>query len=273
MINFKNYTLAELPELTANWFGARPALSMVGGHTYSYRDFERLTRNVAEALIAAGIQKGDRVALLAESSPLWVISWFGSARAGAVVVPILNDFTAEQIENIIAHSGARIVLVSEKLRTKLANLGTAEDAGVSVWNICGILQSVTHPVQLPDVQADDLAMIVYTSGTTGLSKGVMLTHRNIVANALATKSIISVHPKDRLLSILPLAHTYEFTIGLVVPLSSGAHISYLDKPPTASALLPAFKVVRPTIMLSVPLVIEKIYQSGVAPSLSRHETL
>jgi long-chain acyl-CoA synthetase len=110
-------------------------------------------------------------------------------------------------------------------------------------------------------------MIVYTSGTTGLSKGVMLTHRNILSNAIACRSIIILHRTDRLLSILPLAHTYEFTIGFIIPLLSGSQIFYLDRPPSPTVLLPALKAVRPTIMLSVPLVIEKIYRSNIKPTL------
>jgi len=110
-------------------------------------------------------------------------------------------------------------------------------------------------------------MLVYTSGTTGLSKGVMLSHRNILSNAFGCRSIIILHRTDRLLSILPLAHTYEFTIGFVIPLLSGSHIHYLDRPPSATVLLPALKAVRPTIMLSVPLVIEKIYRSNIKPTL------
>ncbi|HCO48525.1 MAG TPA: AMP-dependent synthetase, partial [Spirochaetaceae bacterium] len=112
-----------------------------------------------------------------------------------------------------------------------------------------------------------MAMLVYTSGTTGLSKGVMLSHRNILSNAFGCRSIIILHRTDRLLSILPLAHTYEFTIGFVIPLLSGSHIHYLDRPPSATVLLPALKAVRPTIMLSVPLVIEKIYRSNIKPTL------
>ncbi len=112
-----------------------------------------------------------------------------------------------------------------------------------------------------------LAMIVYTSGTTGLSKGVMLSHSNIISNALACKSIIVLHRLDRLLSILPLAHTYEFTIGFIIPFMAGSHIHYLDRPPSATVLLPALKAIRPTIMLSVPLVIEKIYRSSIKPTL------
>jgi len=237
---------------------------MVVGSVYTYRDFERLSRGIAQALASNGIKKGDRVALLAENSPQWVIAWFGIVRAGAIVVPILNDFMPKQIANIIQHSGAKIVFASNKLKAKLVEISPEPE----IWDVSKDFEPSADSVELPAVEADDLAMIVYTSGTTGISKGVMLSHRNILSNAIACKSIITLRRTDRLLSILPLAHTYEFTIGMVIPLLYGAHIFYLDRPPSASALLPALKAVRPTIMLSVPLVIEKVYQSGIAPELN-----
>ncbi|HOU06889.1 MAG TPA: AMP-binding protein, partial [Rectinema sp.] len=265
MLAFKKFNLAELPELSAAKYDSRPALSMVVGSVYTYRDFERLSRGIAQALASNGIKKGDRVALLAENSPQWVIAWFGIVRAGAIVVPILNDFMPKQIANIIQHSGAKIVFASNKLKAKLVEISPEPE----IWDVSKDFEPSADSVELPAVEADDLAMIVYTSGTTGISKGVMLSHRNILSNAIACKSIITLRRTDRLLSILPLAHTYEFTIGMVIPLLYGAHIFYLDRPPSASALLPALKAVRPTIMLSVPLVIEKVYQSGIAPELNR----
>jgi len=110
MLYFEKFNLAELPELGAAKYGLRPSLSMVVGSFYTYMDLERLSRGVAQALALKGVRKGDRVALLAENSPHWVIAWFGIVRAGAVVVPILNDFMPKQIANIIQHSGAKIVL-------------------------------------------------------------------------------------------------------------------------------------------------------------------
>ena len=264
MLAFKKFNLAELPELSAAKYDSRPALSMVVGSVYTYRDFERLSRGIAQALASNGIKKGDRVALLAENSPQWVIARFGIVRAGAIVVPILNDFMPKQIANIIQHSGAKIVFASNKLKAKLVEISPEPE----IWDVSKDFEPSADSVELPAVEADDLAMIVYTSGTTGISKGVMLSHRNILSNAIACKSIITLRRTDRLLSILPLAHTYEFTIGMVIPLLYGAHIFYLDRPPSASALLPALKAVRPTIMLSVPLVIEKVYQSGIAPELN-----
>lgn len=264
MITLKSYTLAEVPELGAAKFGQRPALSMVGGVVFSYRDFDRISKNIAKSLLASGVKKGERIALLAENSPLWVMTYFGILRAGAIVVPILNDFIPAQICNIIEHAGARMVFTSDKLRSKLSQL----PKNVAIIDLKKPnLASAETEVVFPSISTDDLAMIVYTSGTTGLSKGVMLSHRNILSDATACKSIIVLHRTDRLLSILPLAHTYEFTIGTVIPLISGSHISYLDRPPSATVLIPALQAVKPTIMLSVPLVIEKIYRSSIKPTL------
>jgi len=120
-----------------------------------------------------------------------------------------------------------------------------------------------------EIKEDDLAAILYTSGTTGHSKGVMLTHGNIVYDAYATIVLVNIKEGDRMLSILPLYHTYEATLGLVTPLMVGASVYYLDKPPTPAVLLPALKKIQPTIMLSVPLVIEKIYHGKILHEINK----
>jgi long-chain acyl-CoA synthetase len=117
------------------------------------------------------------------------------------------------------------------------------------------------------VKEGDIASIIYTSGTTGHSKGVVLTHRNIVWNAEASARIPEIGVNDRMLSILPLAHVYECTLGLVLPVMRGASVAYLRKPPTAPILMPALKSVRPTAMLTVPLIIEKVVKTGVVKQI------
>ena len=119
----------------------------------------------------------------------------------------------------------------------------------------------------------DLAAIIYTSGTTGASKGVMLSHHNIVSNVQRTLSLVTINSKDRMLSILPLSHAYECTLGLVLPVSVGAHVCYLDKPPTARAMLPALAAFKPTAVLSVPLVIEKIFKSNILPKFTASKAM
>jgi len=126
---------------------------------------------------------------------------------------------------------------------------------------------------LENISGDDVAAIVYTSGTTGHSKGVMLTHGNLIADVVGTTKIVDVNQEDRFLSILPLPHTYECTLGLIAPLMLGASVYYMEKPPTAPVLLPALQKVRPTVMLSVPLIIEKIYKAKILPELTKSPLL
>lgn len=278
MYTLNRLSLVDMIELSARHYSSRPALSLVGGDRHTYAQVEKLTRRLGTVLRSHGIEKGDKVTLLAENSPQWGIAYLSIIRIGAIVVPILTDFTSDQIINIIEHSESKAVLCSEKLMHKIKSgtgnylkldIGTGEIRGKShVSRQETSLDDAAIEAFTPAVSdPDDLAMIVYTSGTTGLSKGVMLSHSNILSNALACRSIIVLHRLDRLLSILPLAHTYEFTIGFVIPFMAGSHIHYLDRPPSATALLPALKAVRPTIMLSVPLVIEKIYRSNIKPTL------
>ncbi len=270
--NYDKHTLGDIPRFGAEEFGELPALAMAGSEALSYRGLEASVRRAALDLLALGLAKGDRVVILSENRPEWGVASFSIARAGGVSVPILVDFPPEQVANIVEHSGARIVWASAKQRRKLEGL----DPGIRVLPI----EDLASPERrawdegldlagLPQVVSTDLAAIVYTSGTTGRSKGVMLTHRNLIADALACESVIVLSPKDVLLSILPLAHTYEYTIGFLIPMMSGSSINYLDKPPSASALLPALASIKPTIVLSVPLVIEKVYRSGVKPKLEK----
>ena len=278
MYSLERYTLTEMMEKSRLHYGALPALSMVGGLRFTYSDVDAGSDTIAKILLSHGLLSGDRVALLSENSPWWGMAYLGIIKAGAIVVPILTDFIAEQIGNIIRHSGAKILLCSEKMSQKIRTL----DLNVAFMNVVdGSLRDPAtwetrsqakeaqpgNDLSFHQASADDIAMIIYTSGTTGLSKGVMLSHKNILSNALACKSIIVLHRTDRLLSILPLAHAYEFTIGFIIPVLAGSHIHYLDRPPSATALLPALKAVKPTIMLSVPLVIEKIYRSNIKPTL------
>lgn len=276
MYTLEKFTLVEMMEKSGKLYADRPALSLFGGESFTYGEVDRASAAMAKKLASYGISGGDRVALLAENSPRWGIAYFGILRAGAVAVPILTDFTAEQIGNIIVHSGAKAVVCSNKLYAKIQTAGLSalllDVVDGSRRDLAAAKESQARPADLsssvsPTAQADDVAMIVYTSGTTGLSKGVMLTHRNILSNAIGCRSIIILHRTDRLLSILPLAHAYEFTIGFVIPLLAGSHINYLDRPPSTTVLLPALKAIRPTIMLSVPLVIEKVYRSSIKPTL------
>ena len=130
------------------------------------------------------------------------------------------------------------------------------------------LENVEKNTQTSVPKEDDLASLIYTSGTTGNSKGVMLSHKNLVTNAMSAYNHVQINSNDVFLSVLPLAHTLECTVGLLVPILHGSSIYYIDKVPTPSVLMKAFKAVRPTMMITVPLIIEKIYKSKILPNLT-----
>jgi long-chain acyl-CoA synthetase len=222
-------------------------------------------------LLNAGVGAGDKVAILSSSMPNWGVSYFATTTAGMVAVPILPDFTGAELDLIIEHSEAKAILVSDKLYTKLSK-STVEKMNIVIrtkgLNI--ISQRVEERAEAKIPQPDDLAVIIYTSGTTSKPKGVMLSHYNIAAQTTIIPPLFDYNENDVLLSILPLAHTYECTLGMIYPFSRGAHIHYLDRPPTASALMPALASVRPTVIASVPLIMEKIYRSKVLPTFQKN---
>lgn len=263
------HTIADIAPIGAAEFRDRPALGLVGGEHVDYRELELQSRRVAADLYRRGVRKGDRVAILSESRPEWGVASLGIARAAAVAVPLLVDFSSSQLREILAHAKASIVYASTKQRPKLEGLAITALPIEDLTSMSAELDRDAAELELPRPTPDDLAAIVYTSGTTGNPKGVMLTHRNYISDALACSAIIVLNPRDVLLSILPLAHAYEYTIGFLIPMMSGAFVQYLDRPPSASALMPALASVRPTIVLSVPLVIEKTYRQAVKPALEK----
>jgi long-chain acyl-CoA synthetase len=240
-----------------------------------------------------GVVAGDRVAIVGENSPHWGIAYFAITCMGAVVVPVLPEFHTSEIHHIIRHSGAKTVFISERFYQKIEDLGSDDLSCVILLNDFSIIDAETSKATLkklladgskelkkikgialrmagilPDrVREEDLAAIIYTSGTTGHSKGVMLTHKNLVWNAARSSKIPPIGLGSRMLSILPLAHVYECTLGLILPLMQGASVYYVKKPPTAAVLLPALEIVKPTAMLTVPLIIEKMYKARILPEI------
>ncbi|QQO08935.1 AMP-binding protein [Breznakiella homolactica] len=286
MIYLEKRTLPELALRAAAEFGQKQAFDFYGDqglyNPISYGEFGRRTRQFARLLQDMGVQPGGRVMLFSENRPGWVIAYFGIALAGAVSVPVLTDFIPEHIKTISEHAEVSLIFATERTLHKISEAGI--DSAIPVVRLDKItgdtitvlqngseqVQSLSEAGEFPSVKEEDLASILYTSGTTGSSKGVMLSHRNIVFDAQATRSIIKVFPRDRFLSIIPLAHTYECTIGMVVALLNGACTTYMDKPPSPAILVPAMQTLRPTFMLTVPLIIEKIYRSRIKPTLEAH---
>ena len=287
-------TLRALLKQSAEMFPDRVALASVDGESLTYADLRDRVAQVSLLLHERGVIPGDRVAILGENMPTWGVAFFAITVMGAIAVPILPGFHPSEIHHILRHSESKAVFVSRKLYASLeegefvhlATIVLLEDFSLiplrtkgdrlqefidertrSVARFKGVARRFFGRIA-DEVQEDDTATIVYTSGTTGHSKGVMLSHKNIVADAVATTQIVDITETDRMLSILPLSHTYECTIGLVTPMMRGAAVYYLDKPPSAGVLLPAMARVRPTIILSVPLVIEKIFKSKIHPQLT-----
>ena len=257
-------TLYELARNSVEKFASKIAFSMFEGEDVTYAEAGRRIAKVQEILTDAGLRAGDKVALLSSNMPNWGVCYFAVTSAGMVAVPILPDFSGEELDMIIEHSEAKALLVSDKLFTKLART-TIERLNVVVRtkNLGVIAQRVREEGSTGIPKPDDVAVIIYTSGTTSKPKGVMLTHAALCAQVHISSSIFPVDGDDTFLSVLPLSHTYECSIGMIYPFSMGARIVYLDRPPTASALMPALRAVRPTVMLIVPLVIEKIYRHQV----------
>ena len=264
-------------------FGDRDALGFVGGTPETYLQLAAGIDAVSALLQRAGIGHGDRVAILGHNMPNWAKAYFGTTFLGAVAVPLLPDFHVSEIDNILRHAEPAALFVSASLEGRLKELDTASPGLVVRLDDLQVIRArepglAFDPEARPrppvaEVAEDDLAAIIYTSGTTGKSKGVMLTHRNICHNASASRLIQPVNEHDRFLSILPLSHTYENTLGLILPLISGASVHYLQRPPTPAVLLPALESVRPTTILAVPLVIEKIYRNRVLPALTKNAVM
>lgn len=255
-------------------FAENQSLVFVGGENRTYGQLEIEVKKAALQLQALGVKKGDKIAILSLNMPQWGIAFFAASLTGALVVPILPDFHPREIKNILDHADVTVVYVSETLRTKLAP--TEGQTVIHIEQFAVVSESPSPVFEEMEsskfvyqpIGEQDLATIIYTSGTTGQSKGVMLTHKNIVWTAQQCWMIQNIVQTDRFLSLLPLSHTFENTLVLILPLKYGASVHYLHKPPVPSILLAALKQVRPTIMLVVPLIIEKIYKSKILPQIN-----
>ena len=267
-------TLYEIVKHSVKKFSDRIAFSMIGGEDVSYKEVGERVEKVKEMLLNAGVGKGDKVAILSSSMPNWGVAYFAVTTSGMVAVPILPDFTGAELDLIIEHSEAKAILVSDKLYTKLSK-STVEKMNIVIRTkgLNVISQTVEERAEAMVPKPEDLAVIIYTSGTTSKPKGVMLTHYNIAAQTTIIPPLFEYNEEDVLLSILPLAHTYECTLGMIYPFSRGARVHYLDRPPTASALMPALASVRPTVIASVPLIMEKIYRAKVLPTFQKNALL
>ncbi len=304
MKTVNSYTMEAVVECTASRNAKHIALCTYNEEEseVTYAQLKAYKDAISVFLLEQGFVRGDRIALMGESCPTWLIAYFGITSIGCTAVPILPDFSSREACQILEHSKAKGVVVNGKHFEKLMPfIKDHSDFLVRMEDLFHIPQPIS--VELKDreqfaaapgrdirrrkldkkaqqlrtsslAREDDIASLIYTSGTTGNSKGVMLTHKNLVWNAdISSDVYVKLNKKDKVLSILPISHVYEFTTGQILELLRGCEIVYLGKAPAPSVLLPALKEVRPRIVMTVPLLIEKVYRSAVLPVFRDNEKL
>ena len=274
-ITHNTLTLKYLIDYSVKTFADSPSVSFVDGSPISYEELGKQIDLLATKLFSYGLKKGDKVALFSQNMPNWVVAYFAVVSKGLIIVPVLPDFTRDELENVMTHSEAKVLITSEKLKSKAEGLVLPDLLlKISVESFLPIGIEPTNTFKVPnfddiEVKEEDIAAIIYTSGTTGRSKGVVLTHKNICFIAMQSYPFQPINNHDVFLSFLPLSHTYENSIGMLFPIMYGASIHYLEKPPTAATLMPAMAKIRPTMMLSVPLIMEKIYKSQIQSKFAK----
>ena len=269
MLNSK--TLHEVLQYSVKTFANNPLMAFVGETPITFSEFSDKVKEIQEILVNRGIGYQDKVVVLGENSPSWSIAYFAVVDMGAIVVPLLPDFTKEEITNCINHSDAKLVFVSDRLIPK-----TEEGAYPFVDTIINlnrleiISQKEITSIGTKTVPSpEDLAVIIYTSGTSGFSKGVMLSHGNLTSQLVQVHHIWPINEKDIYLSVLPLSHTFENSLGLLTTVMKGASVYYHNKLPISTTFMSSVKLVRPTTLLTVPLFIEKAYKNIIKPELEK----
>lgn len=293
--NEKKQTLNDLFDASCQKYAARPCLSMAMEEPLTYADIGEKVATMASALYASGVKKKDKVAILAENSPNWGIAYLALIRLGAIVVPILPDFPGTDVRHILTNSQVKIVFTTKRqiekilelqnhkikqiitldnstIDTELDNLTTFTDFLSNVEQLSEKKRAKLNNMAA-EIDENDLASIIYTSGTSGHSKAVMLSHRNLLSNVRSTDHLITITPDWTFLSILPMSHTYEFTIGFLLPLYKGCRITYAGKSPTPRILEQICKHEKPTALCIVPMVMEKIYKKRVMTAIDHSSLL
>ena len=274
-------------------YGDSPAIGMAMERPLSYAEFHHSVIAVAARLLREGVQKGDRIAILAENSHNWGMAYFAIVRLGATAVPILPDLPESDVHHILREMQVKVLFTTQRQVDKIYELSqdvigrvvTLDDFQSSFGSIPLVpyseylaealvwLENSSEAVTFPEVGEEDLASILYTSGTSGYSKAVMLTHKNLTSNAYSASGLIAFSAGSVFLSILPMSHTYEFTTGFVVPLLNGCRIAYAGKTPTPAILQKLCQHEKPFAIFAVPLVMEKIYKKRVLPQIEKSKIL
>ena len=268
------------------------ALSNYKEKGFSYKEIAEKILKLHIFFKDAGLNEGDKVALVGRNSANWCVIYLATVTYGAVIVPILPDFKPEDLTNLINHSDATLLFVDDKIYESLETARVPQINGVISLDDFSMSTAKNsdlkrkylaldekflkaYPVLKPedikfsDITNDKLAVISYTGGTTGFSKGVMLSHNSLAANVRYAQTHMPLKPGDPLVSFLPLAHTYGCAFEFLFPFTFGCHITILSKTPSPQIIVQAFKEIKPKLILSVPLVIEKIFKKQLLPVISK----
>ncbi len=271
-----------------NW--ELPAFTDFQGSTCTYGDAAQIIRQIHCYFRESGIRKGDKIALLGRNSANWAISFLAISGYGAVSVPVLPDFNPEDIHHILNHSESVFLFAADGLFEKLSREQIPAITGVvsltdfsalsflsqdekDRWAKCFTLdhagKSSPDNFELDEYQDEDLSIISYTSGTSGFTKGVMIPARSLLSNIIYAQEHMPLKAGDRIVSFLPMAHVFGLLFEFLFPVSVGCHVTFLSKAPTPQLIVKAFQEIKPRLILSVPLVIEKIYQKRILPALEK----
>lgn len=287
-----DHYLTRLQNATRKYWN-KSALNTLGGESFTYSQMATLSEKFHIFFDKAGLQKGQHIALWARNSARWGMSYLAVNTYEAVIVPILPDFTPESVESLVNHSDSIALLTNADKWAKLDIAKMPEVKVVmdvdnlkilycrkpeieAIWNNIDNLLAEKYPdgfgpedVVYPTDNWDDLAVINYTSGSTGNPKGVMLTYRNFSATIEFSQVHRPTSDKNRMISMLPMAHMYGLVTEFIYPLCNGTSIYWLGKTPTPSTLMKAFQEVKPYQLITVPLVMEKIFKSKIKPMLDK----
>ncbi|MDY0336736.1 MAG: AMP-binding protein [Candidatus Cloacimonadaceae bacterium] len=266
-----------------------PALTDYPGPALSYAEVGRRIIWMHHLYKAAGIQKGTKIALAGKNCSNWAVVWLSSVMYGATIVPILANFSPEDTQHIVNHSDAEILFISKdkydsldcEQLSKVRYVFSLEDYQLLNSAPKAPKLTISDYTQSQDIQNlrkqdmkvedvcdnEDIAAIIYTSGTTGFSKGVMLPHRSLLANLIVAREHLLFSVGAKVLAFLPLAHAYACSFDLLYPFTRGNHINFLDRIPVPKILLAALKDLKPEVVLTVPLLIEKIYKKQLQPTI------
>lgn len=275
--------------IKTNWY--LNALTDYKGITLQYRDVARKIEKIHILLENAGIEKGDKIAICGRNIAHWTVTYLAVITYGAVVVPILHEFKADQVHNIVNHSESRLLFVGDQIwenlneaaMPHLEGIIELKDFGVPVSRSEKLAYARDHLNEIfghkfpcrfrPDdisyekEKSEDLAIINYTSGTTGYSKGVMLPYRSILSNVLYCKEKIGLKAGDSVVSMLPLGHVFGMTFDFLYGFTAGAHLWFLTRMPSPKIIAESFAEIRPRVIACVPLIVEKIFKKNILPKV------